>query len=1343
MRRARRFAALMLPLVLSSVQAMAQASPPRFLLATRDSTVSSVEVNPSELRAYRKLISLNLGRVPRREALRRLGVASGLQFVYANDLIAAEDTVRVEAKDVSVSEALTEVLLGAAIDVVVTPSGNAILVRRRIRTASAVAADTIRGRVTSDSGRAIPSAQVIVTRGPDRAVFRTTSDGDGRYLIVVDSGTGDYLVYIAASQPSPMETFRRRLTRQSPNEHRFIVDAMLKTKSAPQQLATVNVRERKPTPAREDDGIAMRSGSEAAEASVGAALLPEQRGDLDAVNATIPGVTATASGFSVLGLPSAQNSVTLNGLAFPGAAMPRDAMVQRRLVTSTFDPSRGWFGGAETRVSLSHDFLFSGLSTTSTVDAPWMQSGDVVTARSGQKFGNITQSIGALGFLGDEQLSYNLSAQASHRTADIATLAELDRRVLQRSGVSSDSVARSLQIANALHIPVGVLGVPSGSATNSGSLLFGVSSLARDRLTFKPRRHVGALTVYASRDETDGAQLQPLNTLSTGARTSRSVGAFQGSLSSFIRPEVLQEVRSGVSVSEQRTGPYLALPSASVMLGSDFADGIGGFAVLSMGGASTGSSAAHTLTWETQSDTRFYAFGKADHRIRINADLRYDAVTTELGVNRNGAFLFTSLADLTNNHPAAFTRTLAAPALQGKVWNAYLALGDYWRLSPRFELLYGVRLEGNAFAQRPENNPAVSSAFGARTDVVPNTFHASPRLGFTWGTDRTGNGGATYHSQHGNFVAPMIGVLRGGIGEYRALLSPSLVAAASGRTGLPSGVRQVTCVGAAVPVPDWNAYLTSSGAIPLGCNVGGGAAALRDGASPVQLFARDFTAPTSWRANLSWSSQYESFMWSLDGVYALNLHQPGHVDLNFFGEPRFELPSEGNRPVFVPESSIVPASGLVVGQDARRVASFGPVMRMGSELRSTARQLTLTVAPNFQQFARARVFGSVSYTIAGTRALQSGFDGSTFDSPMSRSWTRGAFTPAQQFIVQASVKSEYLTVSLFGRFASGVPFTPMIGSDINGDGLANDRAFVFDPSTIPDPSLAAGMRSLLATSSHNSRTCLAGQVGRPAATNSCEGPWTASTNVLLHLRTSGLQGWARRIDASLYLANPLAGLDQALHGSQLRGWGDPAMPDQTLYRVTGFDAVSRRFLYAVNPRFGSTRPADSPFRTPFRVTLDVRLDLGSSADQQILERTLAPGRNGRPGKRRTAADASRWYTRILPDPFGGILALTDSLLLTTDQVRSILAGQARFKSRKDSVVATFSEWLGALPDRYDGPAALKRQDELVTAVLNIGREEIQATLAPTLNRVQVRLLPWPADVMFRAKGPLTMRDIRR
>ncbi len=52
---------------------------------------------------------------------------------------------------------------------------------------------------------------------------------------------------------------------------------------------------------------------------------------------------------------------------------------------------------------------------------------------------------------------------------------------------------------------------------------------------------------------------------------------------------------------------------------------------------------------------------------------------------------------------------------------------------------------------------------------------------------------------------------------------------------------------------------------------------------------------TAWRATLGWTNTVKNNYIAIDGVYSLNLDQPGTLDLNFGGAQRFTLP-RGGRP---------------------------------------------------------------------------------------------------------------------------------------------------------------------------------------------------------------------------------------------------------------------------------------------------------------------------------------------------------------------------------------------------------------------------------------------------------------
>src|SRR6185312_6580136 len=136
---------------------------------------------------------------------------------------------------------------------------------------------------------------------------------------------------------------------------------------------------------------------------------------------------------------------------------------------------------------------------------------------------------------------------------------------------------------------------------------------------------------------------------------------------------------------------------------------------------------------------------------------------------------------------------------------------------------------------------------------------------------------------------------------------------------------------------------------------------------------------------------------------------------------------------------------------------------------------------------------------------------------------------------------------------------PVVAQDINGDGYANDRAFIFSPSVATDPSLAAGMQALLEHGSGAARDCLSEQLGHLAARNSCEGPWTSTANLSLTFNPMRVR-MPQRATLSFNISNPLGAADLIMHGSnRLHGWGQPATPDQSLLYVRGFDATNSRY----------------------------------------------------------------------------------------------------------------------------------------------------------------------------------------
>jgi hypothetical protein len=226
---------------------------------------------------------------------------------------------------------------------------------------------------------------------------------------------------------------------------------------------------------------------------------------------------------------------------------------------------------------------------------------------------------------------------------------------------------------------------------------------------------------------------------------------------------------------------------------------------------------------------------------------------------------------------------------------------------------------------------------------------------------------------------------------------------------------------------------------------------------------------------------------------------------------------------------------------------------------------------------------------------------------------------------------------------------------------------------------------------------------------------------------------------SLAIANPLGALDQWIHGAnKLRGWGSIRSADNVLYSVTGFDPVAKKFSYAVNPGFGGVRRAYSGLSSPFRVSLDVRLDLGKSMAEQQIVRWLMPGR-GRPGEKMASQELVKRYSRNVTNPYRNLLYLTDSLLLSRRQVEQLRSLDTAYVAQMDTLWTKMVSELVALPDNFDSHAAMDIQEGWIDKGWELTRLSVKANLPGILNPLQLTMLPGLIQWMYDSHKPIHVR----
>ena len=177
--------------------------------------------------------------------------------------------------------------------------------------------------------------------------------------------------------------------------------------------------------------------------------------------------------------------------------------------------------------------------------------------------------------------------------------------------------------------------------------------------------------------------------------------------------------------------------------------------------------------------------------------------------------------------------------------------------------------------------------------MTPNKLYVSPRIGFSW-TYGTAQQIAAFEGAVRNPRA----VVRGGIGVFQNTPNANLIGNAVDNTGLASAVQQLSCVGTAVPIPDWGAYTSNPGAVPTQCADGSIGSVFASNVPNVNLFAKDFASPRSVRSNLNWSGPIlgNRFAANWDVTYSVNLNQSSNYDLNFQPTQRFALADEAGAP---------------------------------------------------------------------------------------------------------------------------------------------------------------------------------------------------------------------------------------------------------------------------------------------------------------------------------------------------------------------------------------------------------------------------------------------------------------
>ncbi len=1169
----------------------------------------------------------------------------------------------------------------------------------------------LRGRITGSDSVALSGASISATNSVGHLVA-TRSQQNGDYRIALDGRDTIYVLTVTALGYAPG---KRVLRISAPRPDQVIADFTLTSALATlEPVITVATR---PRPPRDEDGLFRTPGQTRYEVDVSSGVAGSLTGDLFAALGMVPGLVRTPSGsgaiaLSAFGLSAEQNGLTLNGTAFPGFSLPRDGLFhQVRL--STYDPKYGRYAGIQVASSLPCGCLDPTRRVRVSADGVrWHQPGD-------QGFGSRVLSGVVSGEIRAERSFYSVAYQVTDHRAVTPTAFSLDARSLGALGISSDSIARARSLAALLGLPAGSAR-PVDAGTTTGSLLVRVD------LTPGPVPAVNAMqpTAYVlaaaalSRSARPGASL-PSSSLQSGEYSRRDAQLLLVFAPYLL--DALNETKASLSISRTDGRPNSPLPRIEVQIPSGLGASVAApvtIVQLAGGGQARTSeeSSALQVTNETSWMTR-----DGGHKFQIFGDVVATSFSSRTTASSAGRYLFTSLADLESGRPSLFSRTMGEASVRGSLIQGVVAISDIVKTNNTakaqegargedFTLQFGARIEAERFGDTARLSPAIQSAFGVGDGSLPLSISISPMLGFTWtkGYYQEDVPGGGWFTANRHYVT-------GGIRAYRGAVSVQTYSHARQQTGEAASPSTLQCIGVSAPVPDWSSIVDPRVPAPSDCvqEVGG---TFPRALSSVTLFARDFNPQRSWRSELNWRYRASGRVYlTAAGSYALSLGGIQSYDLNFDGTPKAHLGWEKDRELYVYPESIDPQSGMLSYGGSRALNGFGAVSELRSDLRSEQYQTTIgveyqigrSVGTNAESPDRNRFTGTFrgNYTLAGGRAQSTGFSASTAGNPRQMEWSRSSQPRHTLQAVLTGQLDGWFALGASARWASGMRYTPIVSTDVNGDGFANDRAFVADPAADLDTTLAGGMRALLARAPASARECLSRQVGKISGDNSCVGPGSVTLGTISVELDSYRIGLGNRGSLTLYLENLPSAVDQILHGArELRGWGQGAYPDPALLHVRGFSPSEMRFRYLVNPSFGSTTAERFLYRAPARLTVDVRFDIGQDAETRGIEESVRLAKQA--DFNADSVQLGKFLMRLaqprLSSDMWAILRVKDSIALTADQADRIESVQQWYKQTSDSVYRSLGNFLFSRQGRYGGEGVRARWHEAISVSVRAG-----------------------------------------
>ena len=920
------------------------------------------------------------------------------------------------------------------------------------------------------------------------------------------------------------------------------------------------------------------------------------------------GATGAGGGQSIGGGRTASSNILMDGLNnnesfFGGDARGGDrlpfsysieAVKEIQVITAGYDVERGQFtGGTVNAVTKSGTNTFGGsIFDYERGDKRFgvKLAGNDFLGRTPRNYLREQYGLSFGGPIIQDKLHFflTLDRQVGNEPKPVLQTAA-DAASIRASGISPDTLAKILAIANTTYgYPLGneigdlkqnidesaVFGRLDWQINERHTLTLRDNYLnfvqSNDRLTISPSTNETTSNAGPYKEKTNSAVMALTSVFSSSLSNE-----LRAQLSNDRKPRPSNSSALGGVIPQVRINGIVANPgdgngnvTTAVIFGSD--------PVLH----------ANNLEQDTYEVIDNVRFTRDAHTYKVGTNLSKIHVLNDFFFNSLGSFSYNNLADFQNKVPASFTRALPFTAGAGNpialfdVYEAALYAQDEWQVTPKLFLTYGLRYDVSRFPTTPAENPLLtaSTVLGVRNDVQPSDRNnVAPRFGFTYDPNADG-----------------IQVIRGGTGMFYGRAPYVLYGNSLGNTGRTQ--LDLNCQGAVAPQPNLPAYAGDPSTIPTSCVGGGGPAAAKG--SPV-LFDRDFQMTQAWKTNIAYDRLLApTWRITAEGVYTRTTNDYVVQDINLDATPKFTI--EGGIPVFQASTTIA-TTGSAAGRTniafSRRDGTFNNVFLQTSkgeansvqgilQLRGSTSWVSLLSSYTYD---RTRDFSSSSCCIAGFDLFNSL---RTFGNPndLAGQYARAGYSRTHSFVFSPTM-SLPLGIQLSGiyRGFSGLPWTPTYGSDVNGDGVANDRLYVPTDAEIasyiflhsPAQGLDSAAQRSQFTQTVQGNECLSGHRGEVVARNSCENPWQNVLDARVAKRFETVRG--QGLELSVDFFNLLNGLN--------KNWGqrnEVQAANTGMLSSRGFNPVANRFVYQYNTNFAKTEPSAFALSQQFQVQLGAR-----------------------------------------------------------------------------------------------------------------------------------------------------------